>query len=67
MDSAYSTKVSELFTKRWHHRNISLVLNSQNVFHAGPSLRAISLNNKYIDVFKNPRHKTHILHLPQQV
>jgi len=24
MDSAYSTNVSELFTKRSHHRNISL-------------------------------------------
>ena len=33
IDSAYSTKVSELFTKRTHHRNISLVLITQNLFH----------------------------------
>ena len=45
MDSAYSTKVSELFTKGSHHRNISLVLITQNVFHQGPSSRDISLNS----------------------
>jgi len=58
MDSAYSKKVSELFTKGSHHRNISLVLITQNVFHQGLSLRDISLNSKYIVVFKNPRDKT---------
>jgi len=48
MDSAYSTKLSQLFTKRSHHRNISLVLITQNLFLQGPSSRDISLNNKYI-------------------
>jgi len=32
MDSAYSTKVSELFTKGSHHRNIILVLITQKLF-----------------------------------
>jgi len=32
MDSAYSTKVSKLFTKGSHHRNISLVLITQSYF-----------------------------------
>jgi len=67
MDSAYSTKVSELFTKGSHHRNISLALITQNVFHQGPSSRDISLNSKYIVVFKNPRDKTQIVHLARQV
>jgi len=67
MDSAYSTKVSQLFTKGSHHRNISLVLITQNLFHQGPSSRDISLNNKYIVVFKNPRDKTQIVHLARQV
>lgn len=67
MDSAYSTKVSELFTKGSHHRNISLVLITQNLFHQGPSSRDISLNSKYIVVFKNPRDKTQIVHLARQV
>ena len=67
MDSAYSTKVSELFTKGSHHRNISLILITQNLFHQGPSSRDISLNNKHIVVFKNPRDKAQILQLAMQV
>ena len=67
MDSAYSTKVSQLFTKGWHHRNVSLVLITQNFFHQGPSSRDISLNSKYIVVFKNPRDKAQIVHLARQV
>ena len=67
MDSAYSTKVSQLFTKGSHHRNISLVLITQNLFHQGPSSRDISLNSKYIVVFKNPRDKTQVVHLARQV
>jgi len=67
MDSAYSTKVSQLFTKGSHHRNISLVLITQNLFHQGPSSRDISLNRKYIVVFKNLRNKTQIVHLARQV
>jgi len=67
MDSAYSTKVSELFTKGSHHRNISLVLITQNLFHQSISSRDISINSKYIVVFKNPRDKTQIVHLDRQV
>ena len=59
--------MSELFTKGSHHRNISLVLITQNLFHQGPSSRDISLNSKYIVVFKNPRDKTQIVHLARQV
>ena len=62
MDSAYCTKVSQLFTKGLHHRNISLDLITQNVFHQGPSSRDISMNSKYKVVFKNPRDKTRIVH-----
>ena len=42
MDSAYSTKVSELFTKGSHHRNISLLLITQNLFHQSSSSRDFS-------------------------
>jgi len=67
MDSAYSTKVSQLFTKGLHHRNILPVLITQNLFHQGPSSSDISLKSKYIVVFKNPRYKTQIVHLARQV
>jgi hypothetical protein len=55
MDTAYSTQVSQLFTKGSHHRNISLGLITQILFHQGPASRDISLNSKYIVVFRNPR------------
>ena len=67
MVSANSTKVSELFTKGSHHRNICLVLITQNLFHQGPSSRDINLNSKYIVVFRNPRDKTQIVHLARQL
>ena len=63
MDSAYYTKVSELFTKWSYHRNISLVLITQNLFHQVPSARDISLKNKYTVVFKILKDKTQIVHL----
>jgi len=65
--SAYSTKVSELFTKGAHHLNISLVLITQNLIHQVPLSRDISLKRVYIFVFKNPRDKTQIVHLAGQV
>jgi len=67
MDTAYSTKVSQLFTKVSHHCSISLILITQNLFHQGPSSRDISLKSKYIVVFKNSRDKTQIVHLAWQV
>jgi hypothetical protein len=67
MNEAYSKRVSELFTKGSHHRNISVILITQNLFHQAKDSRDISLNSKYITVFKNPRDKTQIVHLGRQV
>ena len=67
MHSAYSTKVRQMFTKVSHHRNISLVRITQNLFHRGPSSRDISLNIINIVVFKNTGDKTQIAHLARQV
>ena len=41
MDSAFSTKLSELFCKGPYHRNISLFLITQNLFQQDPSSRDI--------------------------
>jgi len=67
MESANSTKVSELFTKGSHHRDISLVLITQNLFHQVRSSRDISLNITYIILFMNSRVKAQIVHLARQV
>lgn len=60
-------KVCELFTKGSHHRNLSVILVTQNIFHKGSYSRDISLNSKYIVMFKNPRDKLQFQCLARQV
>lgn len=67
MTSAYTKNVCELFTKGSHHKNISVILITQNVFHQGKFCRDISLNCKYLVLFKNPRDKSQIFPLARQV
>lgn len=62
-----NAKISELFTRGSHHRNQSVILISQNVFHRGAHTRDISLNTKYMVVFKNPRDQTQIRYLAKQI
>ena len=40
-----------------HHRNISVILITQNLFHQANYCRTISLNAKYIVLLKNARNK----------
>ncbi len=67
MTSAYTKSVCELFTKGSHHKNISIILITQNVFHQGKFCRDISLNCKYLVLFKNPRDRSQIFPLARQV
>jgi hypothetical protein len=67
INSAYSRDVCDLFTKGSHHRNISVILITQNLFHQGKYCRDISLNAKYLVVFKNVRDKNQISHLTRQI
>ena len=62
LNSAYSKDVCDLFTKDSNHRNISVILITQNVFHQGKCCRDISLKAKYIVVLKNlcDRKNSHI-------
>ena len=52
---AYSVEVCKLVTKVSHHRNISVILITQNLFHQGKHCRTISLNAKFILLLKNTR------------
>ena len=45
-------RVASLFTKKSHHRNISVMYIVQNLFHRGKHHRIISLNAHYMIVFK---------------
>lgn len=66
-EAANSVKVSSLFTKGSHHRNISVILVVQNMFVKGKEMRNISLNAQYIVLFKNPRDKTIAFHIARQM
>ena len=60
-------RVSELFTKGSHHRNISVIYIVQNLFHNAKQHRTISLNTQYMVLFKNPRDSSQIMHLARQM
>ena len=46
-------RVASLFTKKSHHRNISVMYIVQNLFHRGKHHKTISLNAHYMVLFKN--------------
>jgi Cdc6-like AAA superfamily ATPase len=66
-ESSSCDTIVDLFTKGSHHKNLSVILISQNLFHQGRGQRDISLNANYIVVFKNPRDRAQIRHLARQV
>ena len=47
--------VANLFTKGSHHRNVSVMFLTQNLFYKNRHMRTISLNSHYMVLFKNPR------------
>lgn len=68
MDEAGENKeVSRMFTKGSHHRDISVFLFVQNMFHKGKESRTQSLNTHYYVIFKNPRDKSQIRALSCQM
>jgi hypothetical protein len=54
---AYSREVCDLFMNGSHHRNLSVILITQNLFHQGRHCMDISLNAKYLVLLKNVRDK----------
>jgi len=46
--------VADIFTKLSHHRNISILYLSQNVFDKNKYVRIITLHAHYLVLFKNP-------------
>jgi ABC-type antimicrobial peptide transport system ATPase subunit len=66
-EAANQSFISNLFTRGSHHRNISVILITQNFFMKGSESRNISLNSQYIVKFKNPRDKSIIIHIGRQM
>ena len=66
-DAHSSKRVCDLFTKGSHHRNISVILVTQNIFHQSKHCRDISLNAKYLILLKNVRDRSPFSRLAQKV
>ena len=60
-------RVSDLFTRGSHHKGISVLYLTQNLFPPGKLSRTISLNSHYIIVFKSPRDSLGISILAKQM
>lgn len=58
--------VLDLFTRKSHHQNLSVIMLVQNLFHQNKHMRDLMLNSKYLVLFKNPRDKGQIRHLAVQ-
>lgn len=67
MQSCDTSNIERLFTVHVHHRNLSVFFITQNIFCKGKSFRTISLNAKYMVLFKNPRDKLQIATLARQM
>jgi len=70
MKSSLCDAIVDLFIQDSYHKNLSVILISQNLFHRGHGQRDISLNANYIIVivvFKNPCDRAQIRHLVRQV
>ncbi|KAG8238561.1 hypothetical protein J437_LFUL018211 [Ladona fulva] len=55
-------RVVDLFTRGSHHRYLSEIHITQNLFHQGKGAQDISLNHHYIVYFKNPQDRSQIFH-----
>jgi RNA helicase len=59
------SEVSNIFTKFSHHRNISCIFLTQNLFYK--TQRTMSLNTHYLVLFKNPRDALQVATLGRQM
>lgn len=59
--------MSEIFTKYVHHRNLSVVFLTQNLFHKSPHIRTMNLNSTYLTLYRNPRDVNQVQFLARQM
>ena len=66
-ETSNDKRVMNLFTKGSHHRNLSVIFLSQNLYFQGKIMCTVSLNAAYLFLFKNPRDKLQIMTLGKQM
>lgn len=65
--AANHPEVVKIFTQYRHHKDMSVMFLTQNVFLQGKHSRTISLNSTYMVLFKNPRDKLQVNTLARQI
>jgi len=58
-------RVTDIFTKHSHHRDVSVMFLTQNLFYK--CARTMNLNAHYLVLFKNPRDASQIAYLARQI
>ena len=61
----HDIRVDQIFTKYSHHKDVSVMFLTQNLFHKGA--RTMTLNSHYLVLFKNPRDAAQIMYLARQM
>lgn len=64
---ACNTQMEKLFTQGAHHRGLSVIYITQNVFAQGRCARTIALNTHYLILFRSMRSASQISHLGSQL
>jgi len=58
-------RVNKIFTKYSHHKDVSVMFLTQNIFHK--KARTMTLNAHYLVLFKNPRDASQVTYLARQM
>ena len=66
IDDQYAPLMKDLFVKGSHHRNMSVIFITQNLFLPNKDYRTLSINSHYVVLFKNPRDMSQIQALGRQ-
>ena len=67
MREASNSFVSDLYTRKSRHNQISVILLSQNLFHQSKHSRDISLSTRYFVLLRNVRDRAQFSHLARQI
>ena len=59
--------IAEAFTKKRHHRDVSVILLVQNIFCQGKAMRTVHLNAEYVVLLGNVRDKSQFQHFARQI
>ena len=60
-------RIADLFTKGSHHRNISILYLTQNMFPQGKACRDIAFNTQYLVLFNNPIDRQQVATLTRRI